>query len=76
MTRFRALLRLVIRVQSTPPNGDWPRQVKWTVIEAFDPVECFAWGDRFGSWEGDYSVRSLDLDTYRLVEYWPKGVDK
>lgn len=77
MTRFRALLRLVIRPQSPPQNGNWPQLVKWEVIQAFDPIECFAWGDLFGSWENGTAsskgtaVRSLDFDTYRLVEYHP-----
>ena len=74
--RFRALLRLVIRPQGPPRNDNWPELVRWTVIQAFDPVECFAWGEHFGAWEGDYAVRSLDFDTYRLVQYCPKGVDK
>ena len=84
MTRFRALLRLVIRVRSEPPNGDWPERVKWEVIDAFDPIEQFAWKEQFGAWEMDVSgayplkrsLRSLDFDTYKLAEYWPKGVDK
>ena len=62
--KWRAQLRLKMMFPSIQREGEGWTDMKWEVIQAFDPIEQFAWKEEFGSWEQGRSIRSLDFDTY------------
>jgi hypothetical protein len=69
---WRARLRLTLGVPHVNVTGTTGKlnDLRWQIIQLFDPIEQAAWGERFGGfdWLTRRTVRSLDWDTYQEVE--------
>lgn len=74
--KFRAKLRIESRLPNMRAKvGMFHTNLRWEIIQAFDPIEQFAWGHRFGEWDvSGHQVRSLDWDTYEDWQVWGPGV--